>query len=310
MTKTQISQTMGRAEWLMLLALSILWGGSFFFVGIAVTGLPTLTIVLLRVGLAALALWAFVLLSGRKIPRNPEIWLAFVGMGLLNNVVPFGLMVWGQQSIAAGLASILNAATPLFTVIVAGIFLSDERFSSRKLFGVIVGFIGVSVMIGPDAFAGLGDSFLAQLAVLGGTLSYGLAGVFGRRFKRLGVDPVMTATGQVSASTLVLAPLVLWIDQPWTLAMPQVGVWVAVAALAIASTAVAYILYFKILERAGATNLLLVTFLIPVTAILLGFLFLGERLGWIHVAGMLLIGVGLAAIDGRLFKKTRKIQPS
>lgn len=296
---------MGLAEWTMLLTLSVLWGGSFFFVGVAVAELPTLSIVVLRVGLAALTLWAVIALLGRPVPRTPVVWIAFLGMGLLNNVVPYGLIVWGQHTVASSLASILNATTPLFGVVVAGLLLPDERVSVLKLIGVAVGFGGVVVMIGLDALSGLGAGVMAQLAVLGAALSYAFAGVFGRRFKRLGVDPIVTAAGQVTASTALVAPMAILVDRPWTLAMPSAATWSAIAGLAVLSTALAYILYFRILARAGATNLLLVTFLIPVSAILLGSLVLGERLEWTHVFGMALIGLGLAAIDGRLFKRRR-----
>lgn len=307
-----INQSMGPVEWTMLLTLSVLWGGSFFFVGVAVSELPTLSIVVLRVGLAALTLWAIVLLMGRPVPKGRAIWAAFFGMGLLNNVVPFGLIVWGQQTIASGLASILNATTPLFTVVIAGLLLSDERMSPLKLIGVIIGFIGVTVMIGLDALSGLASQVWAQIAILGAALSYAFAGVYGRRFKRLGVDPIVTAAGQVTASTIVLMPAALLVDRPWALAMPSGTTWAAMVALAVLSTALAYILYFQVLQRAGATNLLLVTFLIPISAILLGSLLLGERLTWVHVLGMTLIGLGLAAIDGRLFKRSRlgDMQPS
>lgn len=298
--------SMGSVEWAMLVALSVLWGGSFFFVGVAVRDLPTLTIVVLRVGLAALVLWGVVAALKRPLPRNPDAWLAFLGMGILNNVIPFGLIVWGQQTIASGLASILNATTPLFTVAVAGLLLADERINGRKVLGIVVGFAGVVVMIGPGAISGLGADLLAQLACLGGAVAYAFAGVFGRRFKRLGVDPIVVAAGQVTASTLVLAPLALVIDRPWALAMPAATTWAAIVGLAVLSTALAYILYFQILQRAGATNLLLVTFLIPVSAIALGSLVLGERLNDPEIVGMALIGLGLLAIDGRVLNICRR----
>lgn len=303
-TKT-IATSMGPVEWAMLLALSLLWGGSFFFVGVAVAELPTLTIVVLRVGLAAVALWLIVAALGLEVPREARIWGAFLGMGLLNNAIPFGLIVWGQQSIASGLASILNATTPLFTVVVAGALLSDERLGSLKIAGVVLGLIGVTVTIGLDALAGLGTAVLPQLAILGAAVSYAFAGVYGRRFRAMGVDPVVTAAGQVTGSTLLLAPLALVVDRPWTLPPPGAETWAAMIALAVLSTALAYILYFRILARAGATNLLLVTFLIPVSAIWLGVVFLGEQLSFAHVAGMVLIGAGLAAIDGRLLRRSR-----
>lgn len=298
-----IDTNMGVRDWARLLTLSVLWGGSFFFVGVAVHAIPPLTLVSLRVGLAALALWALVPLLGHAMPRGWRVWLAFLGMGLLNNVVPFALIVWGQTQIASGLASILNAATPLFTVLVAGALLPDERATPLKLAGVVIGLTGVIVMIGPEALEGLGGAVLAQLAVVGATVSYAFAGVYGRRFRVMGIDPIVTAAGQMAASALFLAPIALIVEQPFSLPMPGPWVWASVAGLALLSTALAYILYFQILSSAGATNLLLVTFLVPVSAIWLGVTILGESLEMLHLAGMAVIGLGLAAIDGRLFKR-------
>ena len=293
---------MGIGIWLMLAGLSVLWGGSFFFVSVAVTALPPLTIVLIRVALAAMVLWSVVLFMRTPLPASLSAWQALLVMGILNNVIPFTLIVWGQTHIESGLASILNATTPLFGVVLAGLLLSDERFTRLKLLGVFFGFIGTVVMIGPSALQGLGVDTLAQLAIVGAALSYGLASVFGRRLKGMGISPVMAATGQVSLSTLLLLPLVLCVDQPLSLPMPAMNVWLAMIALAVFSTALAYILYFRILASAGASNLLLVTFLIPVSAIFLGYTFLHERLGMQHFLGMMLIGVGLSAIDGRLWR--------
>ncbi|MGA8259534.1 MAG: DMT family transporter [Arenicellales bacterium] len=295
-----VSKTMGPVEWSLLIILSVLWGGSFFFVAVAVHGLPPFTIVGLRVALAAVALNAFILASGRRMPADPRIWLAFLGMGVLNNTIPFSLIVWGQTHIASGLASILNAATPLFSVVVAHWLTRDERLTPLRLTGVVIGFTGVVVIIGPGALRGLGTHSLAQLAILGAALSYAFAAVFGRRFRALGLAPQVTATGQVTASTLILAPAALLIDHPWNLAVPGIGIWAAILGLALLSTTVAYIIYFRILATSGATNILLVTFLIPVSAILLGATFLGEELLSRHFAGMSLISLGLAAIDGRL----------
>ena len=288
-------------EWLLLLVLSVLWGGSFFFIGVAVKVLPPLTIVALRVGLAAVTLNLIVRATGLRMPKEWLYWKAFLSMGLLNNLIPFCLIVWGQMHIGSGLASIFNATTPLFTVIVAHIFTKDEKMSGGRGVGILVGFVGVAVIIGLDSLGGLGANVLAQFAVLGAALSYSFAGVYGRRFKGMGVAPLVTATGQVTASTLLLVPLTLVVDQPWTLAMPGLGVWAALAGLALVSTALAYIIYFRILATAGATNLLLVTFLIPVSAILLGVAFLGESLAGKDFIGMGLICLGLAAIDGRIF---------
>jgi len=297
---------MGGREWAMLLALSVLWGGSFFFNGVAVRELPSFTLVWLRVALAAIMLLGVLRLLGQRMPTRGAVWLAFFGMGLLNNVLPFVLIVWGQHRIASGLASILNATTPLFTVLVAHAMTPDEKLSPLKAAGVIAGFAGAAVMIGPDALGGLGTGVMAQLACLAAALSYAFAGIFGRRFRRMGVPPLATAAGQVSASALMLLPVVLLIDRPWTLAMPHAATWAAVLGVALLSTAFGYVLYFRILAAAGATNLLLVTFLIPVSAILLGAALLGERLEPRHFLGMALIGAGLAAIDGRLFRRMRR----
>ncbi|PWR23193.1 EamA family transporter [Zavarzinia compransoris] len=293
-------------EWAMLGALSLLWGGSFFFNGVAVKALPPVTIVALRVGLAALALFGLLRLSGLAAPRGGRVWGTFFAMGVLNNLIPFCLIVWGQTRIASGLASILNATTPLFAVIVAHLLTRDEKITGAKLVGLVAGFLGVGVMIGPQALQGLGDDLWAQLAVLGAALSYACAGVFGRRFRALGVAPLATAAGQLTASTLMLVPLALIVDRPWDLPWPDAPTWGAIAGIALLSTALAYILFFRILATVGATNLALVTFLIPVSAILLGALFLGEQLAGRHFAGMGLIALGLAAIDGRLFDRIGK----
>jgi len=301
---SSIKNTMSARVWGMLILLSILWGGSFFSVGIVVEVLPPLTIVTLRVGIAAITLWCIALLFGLRPPRRLSVWCTFLGMGLLNNIIPFTLIVWGQTQIASGLASILNAATPIFAVLVAGLLLPDERLTSLKLTGVALGFIGVVVMIGLPAFNGTG-SLLAQLAIIGAALSYAFAGVFGRRFKTMGISPIVTAAGQVTASTVVLTPIALMVDGSLDLNTISTTAIFSIMSLAVLSTAVAYVLYFKILELAGATNVLLVTLLVPVSAILLGSLFLNESLQGIHFVGMLLIALGLSAIDGRIWKRKK-----
>jgi drug/metabolite transporter (DMT)-like permease len=294
--------------WAMLVALAVLWGGSFFFNGVAVHALPSFTLVWLRVAVAAAALLTVLRLRGQTMPRAARIWAAFFGMGLLKNVVPFALIVWGQHQIASGLASILNATTPLFGVLVAHVLTRDEKLTPLKAAGVVVGFAGAAVMVGPDALAGLGSGVLAQLACLAAALTYAFAGIFGRRFRRMGVAPMATAAGQVCASTVLLLPVMLVVDRPWTLAMPDAATWGAVLGVGVLSTALAYVLYFRILAAAGATNLLLVTFLIPVSAILLGALVLGEALLARHFAGMVFIGMGLALIDGRLPRRLLRLE--
>jgi drug/metabolite transporter (DMT)-like permease len=298
--RASVVASMGGREWAMLFALALLWGGSFFFNGVAVRELPSFTLVWLRVAVAAATLLVVLRLAGQTMPKSGRVWAAFFGMGLLNNVVPFVLIVWGQHHIASGLASILNTTTPLFTVLVAHVLTADEKLTPWTLAGVVVGFIGAVFMIGPDALGGLGVSTTAELACLAAALVYAFAGIFGRRFKRMGVAPLATAAGQVCASTILLLPLMLIVDRPWTLSIPQPATWAAVLGVGVLSTALAYVLYFRILAAAGATNLLLVTFLIPVSAILLGWLVLGEMLQSRQFGGMALIALGLAFIDGRL----------
>ena len=296
-----VNTIMNRREWAMLVTLSVLWGGSFFFAEIALESLPPLTIVTLRVGLAAITLWLVVLALKLPIPNSPPIWIAFLTMGLLNNVLPFSLIVWGQSQISSGLAAILNATAPLFGVIVAGILLRDESVTPLKITGVVVGFAGVIVMMDLSSIAT--SSLLAQLAILAAALSYACASVYGRRFKATGLNPILVAAGQVTGSTLLLLPIALWVDGNDPYANVPAQVWAAIISLAMFSTAAAYILYFKLLASAGATNILLVTLLVPVSAILLGWLFLEESLQTPHIIGMAMIALGLSAIDGRLWRR-------
>jgi drug/metabolite transporter (DMT)-like permease len=299
------ARSLGPLEWSLLGGLSVLWGGSFFFVEVAVAALPPLTLVALRVALAAAVLHAVLVGTGRGLPRHRSVWAAFFAMGLLNNAIPFSAIAWAQIHVASGLAAVLNATTPLFTIVVAHVATRDERLTPGRLGALAIGFAGVVVLVGADALGGVGTRTFAQLAVLGAAVAYACAGVFGRRFAALGVAPVAAAAGQLTASTVVLVPVALVVDRPWTLAAPAIETWAAMLGLALASTALAYVLYFRVLAAAGATNLLLVTFLIPVSAIALGTALLGERLAGHHGVGMALIGLGLAAIDGRPLRALR-----
>jgi drug/metabolite transporter (DMT)-like permease len=283
------------------LALSILWGGSFFFAKVAIGELPPLIVVFCRVALAAIALNVALASAGHSLWRRDTPWSTFFSMGVLNNLIPFSLLFWAQTHIASGVASILNATTPLFTLVVAHFLTVDEKMNATKVAALLLGLGGVAVLVGPSAMTRLNAGFWGQLACLGAAFSYALAGVYGRRFQRMGITPMEAAAGQVTASAILILPIMLAIDQPWALpASPSLAIWAALAGLALLSTALAYVLYFHILAEAGATNLLLVTFLIPVTAILLGAAFLGERLELRHVAGMAMIAAGLALIDSRI----------
>ena len=296
--KIATSEPMRSLEWTLLVTLSVLWGGSFFFSKVALAQLPPLTIVFCRVSLAAAVLNLVLVASGRRMARDFRLWGKFLVMGMLNNLIPFSLIFWGQTHISSGLASILNATTPLWTVLLAHFLTKDERMTVNRLSGVVFGLIGVIVMIGPSALAGLGLNIVAQLAVLGAALSYGFAAIFGRRF--MGIPPLSTAAGQLTGTTMMMLPIMIVIDKPWTLPPVNFVTWGAVLGLAVLCTSMAYIIYFRILATAGATNVLLVTFLIPVSALLLGMTVLGERPDLRHFIGMALIGFGLAAIDRRL----------
>ena len=301
-------------DWAMLLLLSLLWGASFFLISLAVAELPPLTIVLLRVGLAAITLWAILLIGGYEIPRSLKLWRTFFIMGLLNNVIPFSLIVWGQNYIGAGLASIINATTPLFTILVAGALLFDEHMTPQRLVGVLIGLLGVTVLIGPSSLRDLGPSMsigtLAQLAIIGAAISYGCASVYGRRFKSMGVSPFTTAVGQVTTATIILLPMAFLFERPDQLPNPSLQVWLSILCLGVFCTALGYSLFFRILSSSGATNVVLVTFLVPVSASFLSWLILGEQLHGRYFSGMALIGLGLAAIDGRLWQKLKAVSKS
>ncbi|MBL9049084.1 MAG: DMT family transporter [Tabrizicola sp.] len=279
----------------MLWTLSLLWGGSFLFVELALAGLPPMSVVWGRVVLAAAILWLVLRLSGKAdLPRG--VWPALLVMGLLNNAVPFTLFAMAQGQITGALASVLNAMTPIFTVLVAHWATLDERLSRRKALGVALGFGGVLMMVAGER---LGGAVPAMAACLGAALSYAVASIWGRRFRAAGISPMATACGQVTASSLLITPVWLWVDRPWTMAWPGAGPVLAVVGLASLSTALAYLLYFRILASAGATAISLVTFLIPLSAAGLGWAVLGERLEPWHLAGLALILGGLALIQWR-----------
>jgi drug/metabolite transporter (DMT)-like permease len=259
--------------------------------------LPPLTLALGRVAIAAVILAAVARAGGASLAVLVHDWRAFAVLGVLNCAIPFSLIFWGQTHIPSGLASILNATTPIFTVLIAQVATRDEKLTTGKLVGVGAGFLGVAAMLGPDVLIDIGTGVWAQLACLVAALSYALAAVYGRRLADL--PAVVVAAGQLIAATIVLAPLAALIDRPLTLSIPSPDALAALLALAVLSTALGYVIYFRILARTGATNLSLVTFLIPVSAIVLGTIVLGERLAPHHFAGMAVIALGLAAIDGR-----------
>ncbi len=295
--RQQTNLTMRLSDWGFLTFLSLIWGGSFFFGEIALEEIRPLTVVFGRVFIAAIVLNFVVIFVGLKMPRQIKLWGAFFAMGLLNNLIPFALIFWGQTQITSGLASILNAATPFWTVILAHFGTADEKLRPNRLIGVLVGVGGVAIIIGPAAFEGASAGMWGQVAVIGATISYAIAGIFGRRFA--GTPALVTASGQVTATSILMVPYIVIFDQPWQGASVGASTWLALLGLGVISTAVAYIVYFRLLRSVGATNLLLVTLLIPISALSLGVLFLDEPLELRQLAGMTVIGFGLLTARGR-----------
>ncbi|MDE0406496.1 MAG: DMT family transporter [Alphaproteobacteria bacterium] len=286
------------AAWGLLAALSLVWGGSFFFAEVALAALPPFTIVLARLALGAAGLWLLVCLTRATLPIGLRDWRDLAAMGLLNNALPFSLIVWGQQWIDGGLASVLNATTPVFGVVAAHFLTRDEKLTANRLAGVAIGVAGVAVLVGPAAPDDSGGYITGSAAVLAAAVSYAAAGLWGRRLRHL--PPVSAAAGQVGCSTLIVLPLALLLERPWTLPAPPPEVWGALAGIGLLSTSLAYLLFFAILRRAGGSNVMLVTLMIPPSAVLLGVMFLGEEVGPGQLVGMALIAAALLAIDGRL----------
>jgi len=284
----------------MLGILAAVWGGSFFFAEIALREVPPMTIALHRVFWALPVLALIVIIKGYTIPSSPKILRAYLVMGALNNAIPFSLIFWGQTQIDSGLASILNATTAMFAAVIAGLLLKDEPLTRNKIVGAALGLAGVAFIMGPSALRAFNPSNLAQLAILGATLSYAFAGVWGKTTLS-GQPPLMNALGMVAGSSLLMIPIVLLTDGVPSFDLSKT-VWSALLGLSILSTVLAYILYFAILRRAGAANLLLVTLLIPPFAVSLGVVFLGERMGVEAWIGFIVIAVGFAVTDGRLFQ--------
>lgn len=289
---------MGPMEWLLLITLSIIWGGSFFFNAVALRGLPPLVVVWGRITIGCLGLVAILGVSSLDVRPYLHRWREFLVLGVLNTAIPFSLIVWGQQHIESGLAAVINATTPAFTILVANFFTTDERASVRKFAGAVIGLGGVATLIGADAFAGFGDHVLGQAAIMGAALSYACSATYARRLH--GVPSMVTACGQLTASALVMLPVVLVLGRPWELPMPGLDVIGAVVGLGLVCSALAYILFFRILATAGATNVQLVTLLIPFSASTLGITILGEPFSWRLIAGMVIVTTAALLIDGRV----------
>jgi len=293
MQKTSI----GPFEWALLIGLSIIWGGSYLFMKVAVLSVPVFTIVFSRVALGALVLALVIFALDTPFPKGLKIWVSFLGMGIINNVIPMSLIVYGTSKIDAGLASIINAMTPLFAIIIAHFATQDERLTANRILGIVLGVLGVIVLIGPGLMLDSTSNLWGELACLAATLSYASASIFGRRFARMNLKPMQIAFGQTLSASFVLFPISWLIDQPWTLAMPPLDAILSIAALGILCTAIGYLMYFRVLNNSGAVAVALVTLLIPPSALILGIFVLGESLSLSDLAGMGLIGLGLTIVN-------------
>ncbi len=294
------SLTVTSSDWLLLASLGLLWGGSYFFAKIAVEDIGPLTVVFGRVPLAAIILSVPIWLRHLPIPRTWPEWKPLLVMGALNSAVPYTLIFWGETRIASGLAAILTATVPIFTVIVAHYWTVDERITPARAAGIGLGLAGVIVIMQNDLGSITRGSGLAKLAVVGAAVSYAISGVYGRRLS--GRPPLVLAWGQMCAATIFLLPMVVFVDRPWSTATWHLDAVMSVIALAVLSTSLAYLIFFRLLAQVGATNTSLVTFLIPISSLLLGGIFLNEVLGLNQVIGMVLIGCGMLVIDGRLWR--------
>jgi drug/metabolite transporter (DMT)-like permease len=307
MTPTPINRQMTAAEWGAILTVATFWGGSYFFVGIAVKELPTLTIVLARYIITAPLFLLICAHQGLRMPWDRQFWPDFLILGIFNQLVPFCLIAWGQGHIPSAVASILNAVGPLATVLLAHVFTQDEKLNGRRLVGVFLGLTGVVTIVGGAALKSLGVGIVAQIACITATLSYASAILFARKSGQRGAKPMELVAGQIAIAGFLLLPVELIVDQPWTLPMPSNAALLALLALAVLSSALGHMLYFRTLAAVGATNVSLVAYLMPVTAILLGVIVLGERLEARQIAGMTIIAIGLAATDGRPLAFLRRV---
>ncbi len=283
-------------SWALLFALSAIWGGSFLFIAIAVKELSALQIVFARVTIAAACLLPIHMFFKGKLPKDYKTWIAASGMSIMNNVFPFMLITWGQQFITGGLASVVNATTPMFAALFMAIA-GYEGITTRKAFGLVIGLVGVAVLQGVN-FKGLDEQSLGILAVAAAAIFYGLSAPWSKNML-VGIPPLTTATCQLIVSSLLMTLLLLLLGDVSQFAETTGPVWGSLIGLAVLSTALAYLLFFRIIQRAGPSFVSLCTMIIPVSAILLGYLVLGEQLSVREIVGAGIIGIALLAIDGR-----------
>jgi drug/metabolite transporter (DMT)-like permease len=296
---------MSAADWGIIMLLSLLWGGAFFMIELGLRGFPPNTLVFLRMALAVPPMLLILKVMGHRLPSDAKSWRQLFILGAINAAFPFILFFWGQTRIDSGLASILNATTPLWGVVTAHFLTSDDKATPARIIGVLLGLAGIIVMVGTDALGGISGSVLAQIACLAATLLYALAAVYGRTLSQSTMTPLVVATGQVITAAIIMLPVMLVIDQPWSLSAAPWDAWAGAIGLAIPCTAIAYVFYFRLIDSAGASNAMLVAFIMPIIAVILGVVALGETVELKEAAGAVLIALGLVAIDGRLIPSRR-----
>jgi drug/metabolite transporter (DMT)-like permease len=292
---------LGAVEWGLIALQSMLWGSSYFFIAMVQAELPALTIAALRTIPASIVLVAVVLSLGYRMPATLAEWRQFIFFSAFNTVLPFVLIVWGQARTTGGMAAILNASAPLFGIFLAHVLTHDEKLSRNKLAGILLGIVGVGILVGYDFAVGSTADVLARLALLAAPLCYVLANIYARN--KLGqYPPFVIAMMQMVASIFIAVPLALAVDHPWTLPMPSLKVLAAIVGMGVLGSSLAGLCHFTVLRRAGATNALLVTLIMPLTPILLGSIFLGEHLTGRDMLGAAVIAAALIVIDGRVVR--------
>lgn len=292
----RLSVSMRIRNFLWILFLAALWGPSFVFIKVAVEEIPPLTMVVGRVGVAAILLNLILWMQGRSLAGLGPAWKHLAVMALVHNALPFALFNWGELYIDSALASILNGTTPLFTILLAHIFVQDDRLTPNKIVGGVIGFGGLLLLVAPSLVNGVQATSWGLLAVTVAAASYGVAIVYSRLHLR-GLPPLVAPTAQLSLATLYMLPLSLWIEQPFRLPAPSLQAVGALLVLAVFGTALAFVIYYRIIERTPATYVSMVTYLVPIFGVILGVLVLGEQLRWNAYLGCILILSGVMVVN-------------
>jgi drug/metabolite transporter (DMT)-like permease len=299
---------------LLLFLLATMWGPSFLFIKVAVQDFTPITLVAIRLSLAAIFLFVTLSVNKKKLPRAWTTWRKFVFMGFFANALPFVLFSFGEQYAESGAASILNGTTPIFTVIFANFLIEDERFTANRVGGVLLGFLGILLIFFPDlqgllSGQGLhgGPETLGLISFIGASACYGIAITYSRANLR-GLAPLVGPTMQLICAAGITLPLALIAERPFSLSpgLPSIG---AATALGLFGTAIAYLIYYRLLDNVSATFISFVTYLLPPIGVLLGVIFLDEQPGWYSFAGLVLIILGVMVINGLISDLVRRRRP-